>query len=409
MSTFSAQQQSTSPPDTPTADSALDTPRALAARAEAEAAACGCDAPASPGSPFSSGGEEDGDYDDEGERLLTEAGLGGLGVGLLRRESEAVFLARIANGGRAGAVPPVPFAGGDAADEGAGLARTTTPPGSPPAALPPKLTSAAAANVLRRRKEAQEKDAERERRATLRKSKKKEEFDRFVLPTPEAIEAASTCTLVGEGGVQVTFGQLLKQRQRKVVVVFLRHAWCGLCAQFVEALNRATTNLNHLSQAASISSRSSTSSGVAPYIPPLYILLISSGSATLIPTYRARLDCPFPLYMDRTRRLYKALGMNKKTWDMGKDDEKGSYIVKSNLGNIVSSTKAGIAMPHYPGSQTQLGGEFVFEANPTTGAIECCYAARMHTTRAHSEIKDLFAAAGVQLSEEDAMSVYGGK
>jgi hypothetical protein len=66
-------------------------------------------------------------------------------------------------------------------------------------------------------------------------------------------------------------------------------------------------------------------------------------------------------------------------------------------------------MPAYPGSQGQLGGEFVFEYNEITDDIRCCYAARMHTTRAHSEIKDIFLAAGVRLNEEDSQSVYGGQ
>ncbi|GAA5979425.1 hypothetical protein JCM11641_005029 [Rhodosporidiobolus odoratus] len=389
---------SSSPPDTPTTGGGA-TPRALVAQAEAEAAACGCDA--LPESPLSPWGEEEEDYDEEAERLLTEAGLGGLGLGLLRRQSEAVFLARIANGGRASiAVPPT-------------LARlvdpqpsnSTFPADPPPVPLSPKIASPAAAKLLRKKKEEREK-LEAKVRKEQERSAKKGQFDRFGLPTVDAIEASRHCTLLGEGGVQVTFGQLLKERKKKVVVVFLRHAWCGLCAQFVEALNRATANLNALSSAASSSAHSSTSD--SPHIPPLYILLISSGSAALIPTYRARLDCPFPLYMDRTRRLYKTLGMNKKTWSMGKEEEKGSYIVKSNMGNIVSSTAAGLAMPHYPGSQTQLGGEFVFDYDEAVDEIRCCYAARMHNTRAHSEIRDLFAAAGVELNDLDAASVYGG-
>lgn len=119
---------------------------------------------------------------------------------------------------------------------------------------------------------------------------------------------------------------------------FLRHAWCGLCAQYVEALNRASLNLVSLT-ATTFSSMSSTASNPAPVIPPLYVLLVNSGSPTLISAYRDRMDTPFPLYSDRKRALYKALGMTKKTWDMGKEADKGSYIVKSNMENVTSSIK----------------------------------------------------------------------
>ncbi|GAA5866438.1 hypothetical protein JCM8547_000625 [Rhodosporidiobolus lusitaniae] len=376
---------STSPPDTPTAEESerANTPKALAD--------CGCDAPLPPGvdsdnSPLSEGEEYDA-YDEEAERLLQEAGLGGLGLGLLRRQSEVVQLSRQGGPVRTSiAVGP----------NGAILKRTTTPPDPPPSTPPPTIEGPALLRLLKKQKEARE----RKRRS--------KEFDRFGIPTDEAIASARKCELRGEGGTTVTFDQLLRDRRRKVVVVFLRHAWCGLCAQFVTALNKAAVALDDLSTASSIASfngGSATSS--SPEIPPLYILLISNGSHTLIPTYRVRLDCPFPLYMDRTRTLYKALGMNLKSWNMGKDSEKGSYIVKSQIGNVTSSIAAGVAMPAYPGSQGQLGGEFVFESAPD-GTVKCLYASRMNTTRSHSEIKDIFAAAGVRLNAEDAESVYGG-
>ncbi|BGP43412.1 hypothetical protein JCM10449v2_007447 [Rhodotorula kratochvilovae] len=246
------------------------------------------------------------------------------------------------------------------------------------------------------------------RRKSGREGKKKPQapaFERFVMPSTEDLVAAEACELVGEGGSSVTFGELIKKRgERRTVVIFLRHAWCGLCAQYVEALNRATVNLVSLSTTSFIQLGHGER---GPTIPPLYIVLINSAAPSLISTYRARMGTPFPLYSDRSRALYKALGMTKKTWDMGKDSEKGSYIVKSQLGNITSSISAGVAMRAYPGSQTQLGGEFVFEQSLEDGSVKCLYASRMHNTRAHAEIEDVFAAAGVQLNAEDAASVYG--
>ncbi|ORY54367.1 hypothetical protein BCR35DRAFT_310361 [Leucosporidium creatinivorum] len=225
------------------------------------------------------------------------------------------------------------------------------------------------------------------------------DFDRFSLPALEAIKAASECRVVGESGETITFGDLVKSRGR-VVVVFLRHLWCGLCAQYVTALRRATTAL--------ASASSTTVSTASDQSPPLYILLISSGSPSLIPIYRSRLDCPFPLYVDQKRAIYKALGMTLKSLSAGREKDKGSYITKSMLGNVVSSTASGLVMRANPGSQRQLGGEFVFTAEDGNDTIKCTYASRMNSTRSHSEVRDLFAAAGVILSAEDEASVFGG-
>ncbi|GAA5854192.1 hypothetical protein JCM9279_006172 [Rhodotorula babjevae] len=246
--------------------------------------------------------------------------------------------------------------------------------------------------------------------STLDKKKKRTEepkpqFERFTVPTEADMLKAAACDVVGEAGETHKFGDLIKANgPRRTVVVFLRHAWCGLCAQYVDALNKVTVNLVSLETSAFC--QPGDRSEPMSRVPELNIVFINSGSPKLIATYRQRMKTPFPLYTNRARDLYKALGMNKKTWDMGKDSDKGSYIVKSQLGNVTSSISAGVAMRSYPGSQTQLGGEFVFEYSPEDDYIECLYASRMHTTRGHAEISDVFSAAGVELNAEDAASVY---
>ncbi|POY73082.1 hypothetical protein BMF94_3920 [Rhodotorula taiwanensis] len=235
---------------------------------------------------------------------------------------------------------------------------------------------------------------------------KKLPFDRFSFPTEEGLAKALECELATESGEAVTFGNVLRERQHeKVVVIFLRHAWCGLCQQYVEALNRASINLLSVTGTmfAGLDHRP-TSSRFAP----LDVVLINSSTPALIGPYRQRHHTPFPLYSDRHRKLYKALGMTRKTWDMGKDADKGSYIVKSQLQNVTSSISAGVKLPKYPGSQTQLGGEFVFEHVKESDTFKCLFVSRMHNTRAHAELRDVFAAAGIELDAEDAASVYGG-
>ncbi|GAA5959336.1 hypothetical protein JCM3765_006569 [Sporobolomyces pararoseus] len=251
------------------------------------------------------------------------------------------------------------------------------------------------------------------RKSSRRKKTPKKPFDRFIMPSEEELMEARQCELVGETGVTVTLDELIKQRGR-VVFVALRHFWCNLCQQYVQALREAMLSLVHFQNSVdNLSLTTGSSVSVGEYhepravIPPLYIVLVSTGSHRLIPTYRQRLDCPFPLYVDRSRKLYKTLGMTKSSLGMGKDSEKGSYIKNSQWENVVNSTKNGLAMPRYPGPQAQLGGEFVFTHHKEDDSISCEYASRMHTTRAHAEIRELFAAAGVQLNDQDAESVYG--
>ncbi|GAA5988179.1 hypothetical protein JCM5350_002213 [Sporobolomyces pararoseus] len=255
--------------------------------------------------------------------------------------------------------------------------------------------------------------ASRKRKSGRKKKTPKKPFDRFIMPSQEELMEARQCELVGETGVTVTLDELIKQRGR-VVFVALRHFWCNLCQQYVQALREAMLSLVHFQNSVdNLSLTTGSSVSVGEYhepraiIPPLYIVLVSTGSHRLIPTYRQRLDCPFPLYVDRSRKLYKTLGMTKSSLGMGKDSEKGSYIKNSQWENVVNSTKNGLAMPRYPGPQAQLGGEFVFTHHKDDDSISCEYASRMHTTRAHAEIRDLFAAAGVQLNDQDAESVYG--
>lgn len=255
--------------------------------------------------------------------------------------------------------------------------------------------------------------AQPRRRLKKRRSKTKKRFDRFIMPSEAELLEARQCELVGETGVTVTLEDLIKQRGR-VVFVALRHFWCNLCQQYVQALREAMLSLvTFQTSVDNLSTATQSSVSVGEYhepravIPPLYIVLVSTGSYRLIPSYRQRLDCPFPLYVDRSRKLYKTLGMTKSSLSMGKDSEKGSYIRNSQWENVVNSTKNGLAMPRYPGPQAQLGGEFVFTYHEDDDSVSCEYASRMHTTRAHAEIRDLFAAAGVQLNEQDADSVYG--
>ncbi len=78
--------------------------------------------------------------------------------------------------------------------------------------------------------------------------------------------------------------------------------------------------------------------------------------------YASETGCPFPIYVDPTRKLYEELGM-VRTLALG---EKPAYIKKSILHGAISSIfqglkqiKTGLVLK--AGNQRQIGGEFLFE------------------------------------------------
>jgi len=57
------------------------------------------------------------------------------------------------------------------------------------------------------------------------------------------------------------------------------------------------------------------------------MIIIGNGSSSMIKGYREdAFNCPYPVYTDPSRKLYKALGMTLKTLDAGREEDKGNYI-----------------------------------------------------------------------------------
>lgn len=72
---------------------------------------------------------------------------------------------------------------------------------------------------------------------------------------------------------------------------------------------------------------------------------------------------PFPLYVDPQQRLYRALGMTRKTSDKGPEEEKGAYIRHGPVEGALAAAEAALSskMPLVKiiENMGQLGGEFV--------------------------------------------------
>ena len=100
------------------------------------------------------------------------------------------------------------------------------------------------------------------------------------------------------------------------------------------------------------------------------------------------------MYTDPSLQLYRALGLTRQTGNAGADSDAGSYLVQTPMEATMQTIKRATKMPllHSPGHFTQIGGEFVFD-----GSLNVIYTHRMQTTRDHSPIEDVCAAAGLRL------------
>ncbi|KAK0188304.1 AhpC/TSA antioxidant enzyme-domain-containing protein [Armillaria mellea] len=198
------------------------------------------------------------------------------------------------------------------------------------------------------------------------------------LPQQSALAEAFEIEISDSTGSTVKFGALLpSDPPEKVVVVFIRHFFCGSCRQYVEQL-------------ASVPQDSLEKSNTR-------IIIIGCGHSDAISFYKESTKFLGNIYADPTRKLYHALGMdieNLAATPAGK--ERRSYLKLGIFSNAVSSIfKGPLKSPSLIGKQgniSQLGGEFVFG----TGK-ECIFASRMQNTEDHVEVSELMKHAGVDL------------
>ena len=128
------------------------------------------------------------------------------------------------------------------------------------------------------------------------------------------------------------------------------------------------------------------------------LVIISCGSWKMIQAYKRLIgeDCPYPIYSDRSKHVYTALGMTLRTFNPGPAADKGAYIKHSMTGNIVQGFVSGMALPlKAPGDQMQIGGEFVLGPG-----LEVKFCHRMKSTRDHALIEDVLASVDIDVAKE---------
>ncbi|KAI1389752.1 AhpC/TSA antioxidant enzyme-domain-containing protein [Hypoxylon trugodes] len=168
------------------------------------------------------------------------------------------------------------------------------------------------------------------------------------LPTIETLRKIETYTVLDSDGKTHQFKSLYAGHNsaRRVLIIFVRHFFCGNCQEYLRTL-----------------SASITPDALLQLPVSTFIAVIGCGAPELINSYIQETGCPFPVYADPTRRLYSELGM-VRTLAMGSRPAylQGKSIAHTVVSGVVQGLKqikSGLVMKM--GDQRQVGGEFLFE------------------------------------------------
>ncbi|TQN67927.1 Thioredoxin-like protein AAED1 [Colletotrichum shisoi] len=182
------------------------------------------------------------------------------------------------------------------------------------------------------------------------------------LPTPQTLKKIERYVVLDRHGKSHTFKSLYSGRNaaRRVLIIFIRHFFCGNCQEFLRSLSESVTPDALLGLPMST-----------------FIAVVGCGNPGLIDMYLQETGCPFPVYTDPTRRLFAKLGMTR-TLALG---NRPAYMRKSMIKSAAKSVfqglkqvKAGLATKS--GDHRQVGGEFLFEPVELVSEVSTPYAER---------------------------------
>ncbi|KAI5926957.1 AhpC/TSA antioxidant enzyme-domain-containing protein [Camillea tinctor] len=175
------------------------------------------------------------------------------------------------------------------------------------------------------------------------------------LPTAETLRRIESYTVLDRNGKSHPFKSLYAGRNvaRRVLIIFVRHFFCGNCQEYLRTLSESITPESLLELPVST-----------------FIAVIGCGGPELINAYIQETGCRFPVYADPTRRLYSELGM-VRTLALGSrpaylQNKSVAHTVFSGIYQGLKQVKSGLVMKM--GDQRQVGGEFLFE--PASQTLE---------------------------------------
>ncbi|KAI1497099.1 AhpC/TSA antioxidant enzyme-domain-containing protein [Biscogniauxia marginata] len=173
------------------------------------------------------------------------------------------------------------------------------------------------------------------------------------LPTMQTLRTIENYTVLDRNGKSHPFKSLYTGHNvaRRVLVIFVRHFFCGNCQEYLRTLSASITPDSLLQLPVST-----------------FIAVIGCGSHELINTYIQETGCRFPVYADPTRRLYTELGM-VRTLALGSrpaylQNRSVAHTVITGIVQGLKQVKSGLVMKM--GDQRQVGGEFLFEPASST-------------------------------------------
>jgi hypothetical protein len=195
-------------------------------------------------------------------------------------------------------------------------------------------------------------------------------------PDRAILAAVHNIPIFSASGTSIPFGSIYEPAiatHTRQLVIFVRHFYCGACQAYLQALTSSISPSEYFS------------------IPtPTSIVVIGCGKPDMIEHYKRFTGCPFPIYADPSRSLFKRLGMNLTLNFGGQRPEYMADIpfMKWQNGQIaqiaseVRNPDNGVRKrdAFRGGNLLQIGGEFLFEE----GEVVWCH--RMRSMRDHAEV-----------------------
>ncbi|KAF2227535.1 AhpC/TSA antioxidant enzyme-domain-containing protein [Elsinoe ampelina] len=188
-------------------------------------------------------------------------------------------------------------------------------------------------------------------------------------PSREALQSAGEIPVYDAAGNSRPFkslyslGDVVGDRQ---LIIFIRHFYCGACKAYIRALINTINAQTYFTMPV-----------------PTSIVVIGCGKPELIRQYKATTQCPFPIFADPDRQIFKTLGMGI-TWNM-LGPKRPEYMKDVNVLDWANGQVKEVA--HVKGKKRfmggnlfQIGGEFLFQE----GQVVWCH--RMRNYRGHAEM-----------------------
>ncbi|KAK5260167.1 hypothetical protein LTR40_004654 [Exophiala xenobiotica] len=162
-------------------------------------------------------------------------------------------------------------------------------------------------------------------------------------PNPSTLKQAFEHEIYSSDGTPLSFGSLFNnnnnsrgdehQPSPSVLVIFIRHFFCGNCQEYIRRLSSPDSPFHptsrhqqrqHALHSGSFSKPTTTTTTTTtphpppppPPPPPPAVVIIGPGSPSLLASYSSRTQCAFPIYADPSTQLYDILGMHR-TLSMG--------------------------------------------------------------------------------------------